>query len=82
MVKHSNIDKATYDFWRTWEFSYQSVGNPFSTPGIVLGNISNGGAGIFLRICIAIQNVDYPQITVVCVKPKTKNCKGLIFLFV
>jgi hypothetical protein len=46
-VRHSNIDKATYDFWRTWEFSYQSIGNPFSTPGIVLGNISNGGLGSF-----------------------------------
>lgn len=46
-VRHSNIDKATYDFWRTWEFSYQSVGNPFSTPGKVLGNISNGGLGSF-----------------------------------
>jgi hypothetical protein len=46
-VKHCNIDKASFDFWRTWEFSYQSVGNPFSTPGKVAGNISNGGLGSF-----------------------------------
>ncbi|MFL5740762.1 MAG: DUF4249 domain-containing protein [Flavisolibacter sp.] len=45
--KISNIDKATYDFWRTWEFSYSSVGNPFSTPTKVLGNISNGALGYF-----------------------------------
>lgn len=45
--KISNIDKATFDFWRTWEFSYQSVGNPFSTPTKVLGNISNNALGYF-----------------------------------
>ena len=45
--KLSNIDKATYEFWRTMEFSYQSVGNPFSTPVKVLGNISNNALGYF-----------------------------------
>ena len=45
--KLSNIDKTTYDFWRTMEFSYQSIGNPFSTPTKVLGNISGGALGYF-----------------------------------
>ena len=45
--KLSNIDKATYDFWRTMEFSYSSVGNPFSTPTKVMSNISNGALGYF-----------------------------------
>jgi hypothetical protein len=45
--KLSNIDKATYDFWRTMEYSYNSVGNPFSTPTKVLSNISNGALGYF-----------------------------------
>ena len=35
-VKLANIDKATYDFWRTMEYNYQSIGNPFSTPTIVI----------------------------------------------
>jgi hypothetical protein len=43
----SNIDKATFDFWRTMEYSYSSVGNPFGTPIRVLGNISNGALGYF-----------------------------------
>lgn len=47
LVKLSNIDKATYDFWRTLEYNYTSVGNPFSTPIKVLGNISNGALGYF-----------------------------------
>jgi len=45
--KLSNIDRATFDFWRTWEFSLQSIGNPFSTPNKVLGNISGGALGVF-----------------------------------
>lgn len=46
-VKFSNIDKASFDFWQTWEFSYQSNGNPFSSPGVVIGNINNGALGAF-----------------------------------
>jgi len=46
-VKMCNIDKATFDFWRTLEFSQQSVGNPFSQPGVVLSNISGGALGYF-----------------------------------
>jgi len=47
VVKFCNIDKATFDFWRTMEYNYQSIGNPFSTPTQVLGNISNNALGCF-----------------------------------
>lgn len=46
-VKFTNIDKATFDFWRTMEYSYSSIGNPFSTPVKVLSNISGGALGYF-----------------------------------
>ena len=46
-LRLSNIDRNTYDFWRTMEFSYASIGNPFSTPVKVLGNISGGALGYF-----------------------------------
>ncbi len=46
-LKLSNIDKATFDFWRTMEYTYSSVGNPFSSPITVIGNISNGALGYF-----------------------------------
>jgi len=46
-IKLCDIDKATYDFWRTWEYAFQSIGNPFSSPGKVLGNINNGALGAF-----------------------------------
>ena len=46
-LKFCDIDKATYSFWNTWEFSYQSIGNPFAQPNKVLGNISSGALGAF-----------------------------------
>jgi hypothetical protein len=46
-LKLCNIDKATFTFWNTWEFAYQSIGNPFAQPNKVIGNISNGALGAF-----------------------------------
>ena len=46
-LKFCNIDKSVYTFWSTWEFAYQSIGNPFAQPNKVLGNISNGALGVF-----------------------------------
>ena len=46
-LKLCQIDKATYDFWRTMEFSYANIGNPFGSPTKVLSNISNGALGYF-----------------------------------
>ena len=46
-LKLCQIDKGTYDFWRTMEFSYGSIGNPFASPTKVLSNVSNGALGYF-----------------------------------
>jgi hypothetical protein len=46
-LKLSQIDKVTYDFWRTMEFSYANIGNPFGSPTKVLSNISNNALGYF-----------------------------------
>jgi len=46
-LKLSGIDKATYDFWRTMEYTYASVGNPFSSPIKVTTNITGGALGYF-----------------------------------
>lgn len=47
LIKLCNIDKQTYDFWRTFEFSYQSIGNPFSSPTRILSNFNNDALGYF-----------------------------------
>jgi hypothetical protein len=46
-LKWCNIPRSTYIFWNTWEFAAQSIGNPFSQPNKVIGNISNGALGAF-----------------------------------
>lgn len=60
-LKYCNIDRATYLFWNTWEFAWQSVGNPFSTPGKVLGNINNGALGAFSGYAVQYKTLIIPK---------------------
>ncbi|GAA4330932.1 DUF4249 domain-containing protein [Flaviaesturariibacter amylovorans] len=46
-LKLANIDKATFDFWRTMEYTYSTVGNPFSSPIKVLSNVKPDALGYF-----------------------------------
>lgn len=60
-AKLANIDKATFDFWRTLEFSYESVGNPFSSPVKVLSNVSNGALGAFCGYGVQYKTLIIPK---------------------
>jgi len=60
-LKVSSIDKATYEFWLTMEFAYQSIGNPFASPNKVLGNISNGALGAFCGYAPQYKNLIIPK---------------------
>ena len=60
-LKLCNIDKATYDFWRTMEFSYSNVGNPFSSPTKVLSNISGGALGYFGGYAVQYRTLIIPH---------------------
>lgn len=60
-LKFCNIDKATYDFWRTMEFNYASTGNPFSSPNKVLGNISNNALGYFGGYATQFKTIIIPK---------------------
>lgn len=59
--KFSNIDKASYDFWRTWDYDYQTNGNPFSTPIKVLGNVSNNALGAFCGYATQYKTLIIPK---------------------
>jgi hypothetical protein len=60
--KLCNIDKATFDFWRTMEFSYASVGNPFSSPTKVLSNIQgNNALGYFAGYAAQYHTIIIPR---------------------
>jgi hypothetical protein len=60
-MKFCNIDKPTYDFWRTWEYAYAAIGNPFSSPIKVLGNISNGALGNFSGYAVQYKTLIIPH---------------------
>jgi hypothetical protein len=60
-IKYCNIDKATYDFWNTMEYNYQSIGNPFSTPTTVLGNVSNDALGAFCGYAAQYVSIAIPK---------------------
>lgn len=60
-VKLSNIDRATFDFWRTWEQNQSNVGNPFSVPIKVLTNISGGGTGIWGGYASQVDSLHIPK---------------------
>ncbi|MGC4035019.1 MAG: DUF4249 domain-containing protein [Chitinophagaceae bacterium] len=59
--KLCNIDKATFDFWRTMEFAYASVGNPFSSPTKVLSNIGGNGLGYFAGYAAQYRTIVIPK---------------------
>jgi Domain of unknown function (DUF4249) len=60
-VKLTNIDRATYDFWRTWEQNQSNVGNPFSVPIKVLGNINNNALGLWGGYAAQELKIDIPR---------------------
>lgn len=60
-LKVANIDKATYDFWRTMEYTYASVGNPFSSPTKVVSNIKGGGLGYFGGYAVQYRTIIIPR---------------------
>lgn len=60
-LKISNIDKPTYTFWSTWEFAFQSIGNPFAQPNKVVGNISGGALGAFYGYASSYKTIAIPK---------------------
>lgn len=61
VIKYCNIDKATFDFWRTMEYSYSTIGNPFAAPSKVLTNIQGGGLGYFGGYAVQYKTIVIPN---------------------
>lgn len=59
-VKFTNIDKFTFDFWRTMEYNYASIGNPFSAPTKVLSNIKGEALGYFGGYAVQFKSLYVP----------------------
>jgi Domain of unknown function (DUF4249) len=56
-VKFCNIPQTAYTFWNTWEFSFQTIGNPFAQPSKVIGNITNGALGAFSGYAVQYKTI-------------------------
>ncbi|MCD6011493.1 MAG: hypothetical protein K0Q79_1355 [Flavipsychrobacter sp.] len=46
-LKWSAIDKKTYNFWNSFAYARNALGNPFASPINLQTNISNGALGIW-----------------------------------
>jgi hypothetical protein len=60
-MKFCNIDKASFDFWRTWEYSFAAIGNPFGTPAKIQSNVSNGALGAFCGYSVQYKTLIIPK---------------------
>jgi hypothetical protein len=62
IFKLAQIDKATFDFWRTMEYSYSSIGNPFASPVKVVSNIKGAPAlGYFGGYAVQFRSIVIPR---------------------
>ncbi|MBY0481251.1 MAG: DUF4249 domain-containing protein [Chitinophagaceae bacterium] len=61
VIKFCNIDKESFDFWKTWEYAFQSIGNPFSAPGKVIGNVDNSALGAFCGYSVQYKTLIIPK---------------------
>ncbi|MBL7888194.1 MAG: DUF4249 domain-containing protein [Bacteroidia bacterium] len=46
-IRFSTLDKASQDFYKTYEAAMSSNGNPFASPVTILSNIQGGGLGVW-----------------------------------
>lgn len=60
-LKLCNIDRPSFLFWNTWEFAFQSIGNPFAQPNKVIGNVSNGALGAFCGYAAWYKTIIIPR---------------------
>jgi len=46
-LKWAEIDKGVYNFWNSYGFAQNAVGNPFSSPINLQTNMTNGALGVW-----------------------------------
>ncbi len=60
VIKWCEIDRGVYDFWNTWQFANNAIGNPFASPINIQSNISNGALGVWAGYGSALYTVIVP----------------------
>lgn len=56
-IKFSSIDKASKEFYTTFESAVSSNGNPFASPTTIKGNIDNDGLGVWAGMGVTYDTI-------------------------
>lgn len=56
-IKFCTLDKASKDFYNTFEAALSSNGNPFASPTTIIGNIDNGGLGVWSGMGVSYDTI-------------------------
>lgn len=56
-IKFVTIDRASKDFYTTFEAALSSNGNPFASPTTILGNIDNDALGVWAGMCATYDTI-------------------------
>ena len=62
-LKWCEIEKSVYDFWNSFDYATNSVGNPFATPINPKTNISNGGLGVWAGYGSILRTLVVPSLS-------------------
>ncbi len=60
-LKWCEIDKGVYDFWNSYDFASNAIGNPFSSPINLKTNITNGALGVWCGYGTVLKTVVVPH---------------------
>ncbi len=60
-LKWSEIDKGVYEFWNTYQFASNAIGNPFSSPINVKTNMTNGALGVWCGYGTLLSTIVVPH---------------------
>ena len=56
-IKFCSIDRASKDFYTTFENAIANNGNPFASPVTILGNIDNGALGVWSGVAATYDTI-------------------------
>ena len=60
-LKWCEIDKGVYDFWNSYDFASNAIGNPFSSPINLKTNITNGALGVWCGYGTILKTIVVPH---------------------
>jgi len=60
-LRWCEIDKGVYDFWNTYYYASNAIGNPFASPINIKSNITNGALGVWCGYGSVLTTIAVPR---------------------